>query len=331
MEFYGQRFLVVAAAVADLALHVDVGHEVHFNAALAVALAGFAAASGDVEAEAARLVAALARLGQHGEEIADGREDLGVGGGIGARRAADGRLVDADDFVDLLGAGEGVVRAGLFARAVDGLGQRAVKNVVDQRAFAAAAYAGDDGHDAERDAEVEVLQIVLARAGDGEPFAGERARLGALQHGGGAAEVAAGERCGRGHDLFRRAFGDDIAAQAACAGAEIENVVGVADGVFVVLDDQHGVAEVAQFFEGLDQAVVVALVQADGGLVEHVKNAAQARADLRGQADALAFAAGERGGVAVEREVVEADGAEEFEALGDFAANALGDERLRAR
>jgi hypothetical protein len=121
VEFYGQRFLVVAAAVADFALHVDVGHEVHFDAALAVALAGLAAAAGDVEAEAAGLVAALARLGQHGEQVADGREDLGVGGGIGARRAADGRLVDADDLVDLLGAGERLVRAGLLARAVDGL------------------------------------------------------------------------------------------------------------------------------------------------------------------------------------------------------------------
>jgi hypothetical protein len=30
----------------------------------------------DVEAEAAGFVAALARLGQHGEEVADGREDL---------------------------------------------------------------------------------------------------------------------------------------------------------------------------------------------------------------------------------------------------------------
>ena len=152
--------------------------------------------------------------------------------------------------------------------------------------------------------------------------------MGALQHGGGAGEIAAGERLGAGHDLCRRALGDDVAAQAAGAGAEIENIVGVADGLFVVLDDEDGVAQVAQPFEGLDEAVVVALMQADGGLVENVEHAAQAGADLRGQADALAFAAGERGGIAVEREVVEADGAEEFEALDDFAADALGDQRL---
>ncbi len=78
--------------------------------------------------------------------------------------------------------------------------------------------------------------------------------------------------------------------------------------------------------EGLDEAGVVALVEADGGLVENVEHAAKARADLRGQADALAFAAGERGGIAIEREIVEADGAEEFKALDDFAADAVGDE-----
>ena len=167
---------------------------------------------------------------------------------------------------------------------------------------------------------------MLARAGDGDPLAGEGARLGALQHAGGAGEIAAGERRGAGHDLLGRALGDDVAAQAAGAGAEVEDIVGVADGVFIVLDDEDGVAEVAELFEGLDEAVVVALMQADGGLVEHVEDAAQARADLGGEADALAFAAGERGGVAVEREIVEADGAEEFEALDDLAADALGDQ-----
>jgi hypothetical protein len=66
--------------------------------------------------------------------------------------------------------------AGLFARAVEFFGQRAIENVVDQRALAAAADAGDDGHDAEREVRGDVLQVVGARAFDGEPFAGERPR-----------------------------------------------------------------------------------------------------------------------------------------------------------
>ena len=141
-------------------------------------------------------------------------------------------------------------------------------------------------------------------------------------------EIAAGERCGGIHDLLRRAFGDDVAAELAGAGTEVENIVGVTDGVFVVFDDEDGVAEIAQGFERGDEALIVALMQSDGRLVEHVEDAAQARADLRGEADALAFAAGERGRVAVEREIAEADGVEEFEALDDLAAQAFGDERF---
>jgi hypothetical protein len=44
-------------------------------------------------------------------------------------------------------------------------------------------------------------------------------------------------------------------------------------------------------FQRADQAVVVALVQADAGFVQHVHHAGQARADLAGQADALRLAA----------------------------------------
>ena len=80
------------------------------------------------------------------------------------------------------------------------------------------------------------------------------------------------------------------------AGTEVDDVVGAADCLFIVLDDQNGVAEIAQVFERGQQAIVVAMVQADGGLVENVEDAAQLRSDLRRQTDALAFSARERGG-----------------------------------
>ena len=109
VEFDGEGFLIVTAAVTDFALDVDVGEEVHFDAALAFALAGFAAAALNVEGEAAGFVAALAGFGEHGEEVADGGEDAGIGGGVGARGAADGGLVDADGFVDVVEALDAVV------------------------------------------------------------------------------------------------------------------------------------------------------------------------------------------------------------------------------
>ena len=139
-------------------------------------------------------------------------------------------------------------------------------------------------------------------------------------------EISARERFGAGHDVGRRALGDDVSAEAAGAGAEVEHIVGVADGFFVVFDDEDGVAEIAQADEGFDEAGIVALVEADGGFVEHIEDSAKARADLRCEANALAFSAGEGGGIAIEREVVEADGAEEFKPLDDLAADAVGDQ-----
>jgi hypothetical protein len=43
----------------------------------------------------------------------------------------------------------------------------------------------------------------------------------------------------------------------------------------VVLDDDHAVAEIAQVLERGEQPVVVALVQADRRLVQHVHDAGQ--------------------------------------------------------
>src|SRR5882672_3599239 len=151
---------VVAAAAADFAGYVHVGQEIHFDAAQAIALARLAAAALHVEAEAAGFVAALPRFGEHGEEFADRREDAGVGCGIRARRAADGRLIDLDHFVDLRGAFNRAERAGAFHRAVERLRERAIENVVHQSGFSRAGNACNNGEQAERQFEVHVFQIV---------------------------------------------------------------------------------------------------------------------------------------------------------------------------
>ena len=72
------------------------------------------------------------------------------------------------------------------------------------------------------------------------------------------------------------------------AGAEIDHVIGGADRVLVMLDHDHRIAEIAQALQRFEQPVVVALVEADAGLVEHVEHARQPAADLAGEADALA-------------------------------------------
>ena len=188
----GESFGIVATAAAHFAHHVNVRQKIHFDAAEAIPLAGFAAAALDVEAEAAWAVAALARFRQHGEEIADGSEDPGVGGGIGTRGAADGGLIDLDDFVDMLGADNFAVRGGCFGGAVELLGEGTIKNVVDECGFSGAGDAGDHGEQAERQRDVDFFEIVGAGTENLDGFAVGAAAFFGDRDFGRAAEVLAG-------------------------------------------------------------------------------------------------------------------------------------------
>ena len=109
------------------------------------------------------------------------------------------------------------------------------------------------------------------------------------------------------------------------AGADVEDVIGQSNRVLVMLDHDHGIAEVAQPLQRVEQPRVVALVQADRGLVQHVEHAGQARADLGGEADALALAARQRARGARQRQVIKADVEQEGQPLADLFQDAGGD------
>src|SRR5262249_21392718 len=143
--------------------------------------------------------------------------------------------------------------------------------------------AGDDGEQAERKCDVHIFQIVGGGADDLDGFAVRAAARGWNINFCGAGKILSGERFGCGRDLRRLALRDEIAAGVACAGAEVHYKVGAADGVFVVFDDEDGVAKIAKLLERAEQAFVVARVKTDGRFIENVENAAKTRADLRGE------------------------------------------------
>ena len=88
-------------------------------------------------------------------------------------------------------------------------------------------------------------------------------------------------------DVFGRALCHHRAAVLARARPHVHHMVGGLDGFFVMFHHDHAVAHVAQSLQRIQQPVVIALVQADGWLVQHIHHAGQAGADLAGQADAL--------------------------------------------
>ena len=86
-------------------------------------------------------------------------------------------------------------------------------------------------------------------------------------------------------------LGDDSPTVHASARTDIDDPVGGPHHFFVVLDDDQGVAEIAELEQGADQAGVVPLMQADARFVEDVEHAHQAGTDLGRQSNALRFAA----------------------------------------
>ena len=68
----------------------------------------------------------------------------------------------------------------------------------------------------------------------------------------------------------------DLAAMHTCPGSDIDDMIGGADCVLIMLYHDHRIAEVAQAREGLEQAGIIALMQANRRLVEHVEHAGEA-------------------------------------------------------
>jgi hypothetical protein len=75
-------------------------------------------------------------------------------------------------------------------------------------------------------------------------------------------------------ELFRIALPDDLSAVLPGAGAEVDEMIGAADRVFIVLDDDEGIPLVTQSHEGLEKGGVVAGMETDGRFVEDVEDAA---------------------------------------------------------
>ena len=207
---------------------------------------------------------------------------------------------------------------------VEAVGHHLVQDVVDQRGFPGPRHAGHAAEDAQRDLHVDVREVVLAGPLDLDVAARPAPALGQLDRPRTRQELP-GQRVLDALDLGGGALGHDPAAVLARARPEVDEVVGGAHRALVVLDHDHGVAEIPQALQRADQARVVALVQPDRGLVEDVEHADQRRADLRRQADPLRLAAGQGRGRPLERQVAHPDVVQEHQPLLDLAQDQPGD------
>ena len=103
--------------------------------------------------------------------------------------------------------------------------------------------------------------------------------------------VIASGGAGSGEDMRQAIVAGGASAVDAGSRTHVDHPVRRAHRVLVLFDHEHRVATVAQSAQRGDQAVVVAGVEPDAGLVEDVQGAGERRAELGGETDALSLAA----------------------------------------
>ena len=159
-----QGFTVEPFPLARLARHVHVGQEIHLHGFHAGPFAGLASSSRHVEGKAALFVAADFGFRKQGELRSNQVHQPRVGRGVGAWCASDGTLVDRDALVDVVQPCDFLVGQGNADVLVQMVQQRRKKGLVDQGAFAAPADPTDADQAAQRQFQIDRLQVVARGA-----------------------------------------------------------------------------------------------------------------------------------------------------------------------
>jgi hypothetical protein len=294
-----------------------VGEELHLDGLEALARARLAAPAGHVEREGARPSPRASASAGSRRSARTRSHAPGVGRGVAARGAPERRLIDERRRSDLRRALQPSWAPGASTsrspRARDG----AIEDVVDERALARAARAGDGdrprrgGSSTSRRAG---CWRGLPRSGCGRSGGARRAASLARR-----ARARPRGRVGAASSSWMRAVVRRATRRRLSgAGAELDDCDRRRGGPGVVLDDEHHVAAVGELAHRADERRDVR-----GGGRRWARRGRRARrergAERRGERDALRLAAGERAGLTIEREVAEADALEVREALESSA------------
>ena len=241
-----------------------------------------------------------------------------IGCRVGTRRPADRLLVDVDDLIYILNAGHAFVLARSVLRLVHFSRNSLVQNLVDETALAGARNAGHADELSQREFHVDLLQVVLFGALNGQKLAAApapyRRDLDLLL----AAQVLSGDRCFAGFDVIYRSLGYQSAAVHAGARPDVDDLVCRVHGFLIVFDNDEGVADIRQFPQRLQKLRIVLLMQTDARFVQNIGNAHETGSDLCRQADSLGFAAAQSCRRAAEGQIIQTYIGQKFQTTADL-------------
>ncbi len=264
----------------------------HLDVFEPIAAAGRAATVARVEAECTRGVFTLLRRRLGGKYRANDVERTYIARRVRACRATDRALVDHDDVIDQFGAPQAIELSGCLRGLAAVLEQSGVQNILYEGGLAGARDARDADQTLQRQADINVLEVVLARALEFQPPVGDRLRNHLVRFGGvgqclprtpatecrhfvggsddglAAAQVLARQRLGIAPNFLGAAEEDDLATALTCARPHVKNAIRFQHDLRIVFHHHQRVACVAQTLHDADDPLHVARMQADRRFVQ---------------------------------------------------------------
>ena len=232
--------------MAFLAVHVHVRQEVHFNFQRAVAVACFAPSAFDIERKTPWAISAYLSFRSFSEQRADLVPYSGIGGWVGTRGTSNRVLIDVDHFVTLVHTFHPGMFAGNNACAVKVVGKYWIQNLIDQSGFAGTGNTRHAGEDSQWEINRQILQIVFTGSDHAQLFGFAYFASGLWRFDLSATgDIVSCNRAWSVNELFCRARIDDLATMLASSRSDVDDPVGVLDGVLIMLHNNQRIAEIA--------------------------------------------------------------------------------------
>ena len=114
-------------------------------------------------------------------------------------------------------------------------------------------------------------------------------------------------------------------------GTNIYDIIRCQHGILIVFHHYQGIAQIPKILQGIQQFVIVSLVQSDTGLVENIAHAHQSGTDLGRQADTLCLTTGQGSGSSGQGQIIQSYIHQESHSGTDLLQDSLSDELLLFR
>ena len=119
-------------------------------------------------------------------------------------------------------------------------------------------------------------------------------------------------------DCLDRSLDNDPAPVPSGPRSQVDDVIGGANRLLIVLHHEHCIAQIAQTSESVQEAGVVPRMQSHGRLIQDIEDTHQSAADLSRQPNPLRLAGRERRRRPTQGEIVESNITQEPQPITDF-------------